>query len=165
MAIERKAQDLDERIEEYRELTKPIPPSEAIGRVSRMDAINNKSVNEAALRQAEKQRQGLDRALQRLDDDRFGLCAVWRAHPHRPPLADAGGRHLRPVRGLISQPEFPNFLSCSSRFTKKPRSSAKWSRRRVVAPGRRPDHPFRFGVIVCLCLGLHQGAREDGPAP
>ena len=72
VAIERKARDLDERIEEYRELTKPIPPSEAIGRVSRMDAINNKSVNEAALRQAEKQRQGLDRALQRLDDDRFG---------------------------------------------------------------------------------------------
>lgn len=73
-AIAKKAAQLDERIEEYRELTKPIPPSEAIGRVSRMDAINNKSVNEAALRQAEKQRQGLDRALQRLDDDRFGLC-------------------------------------------------------------------------------------------
>ena len=74
LAIERKAKQLDERIEEYRELTKPIPPSEAIGRVSRMDAINNKSVNEAALRQAEKQRQGLNRALQRLDDDRVGLC-------------------------------------------------------------------------------------------
>ena len=74
IAILKKAQDLDERIAEYRELTKPIPPSEAIGRVSRMDAINNKSVNEAALRQVEKQRQGLDRALQRMDDDRFGLC-------------------------------------------------------------------------------------------
>jgi len=74
LAIERKAKHLDERIEEYRELTKPIPPSEAIGRVSRMDAINNKSVNEAALRQAERQRQGLNRAIQRLDDDRFGLC-------------------------------------------------------------------------------------------
>lgn len=75
IAILKKAQDLDERIAEYRELTKPIPPSEAIGRVSRMDAINNKSVNEAALRQVEKQRQGLDRALRRFDDDRFGLCA------------------------------------------------------------------------------------------
>ena len=74
IAILKKAQDLDDRIAEYRELTKPIPPSEAIGRVSRMDAINNKSVNEAALRQVEKQRQGLDRALQRMDDDRFGLC-------------------------------------------------------------------------------------------
>ena len=60
-AIHKKAEELDARILEYRELTKPIPPSEAIGRVSRMDAINNKSVNEAALRQAEKLRAGLDR--------------------------------------------------------------------------------------------------------
>ena len=47
---------LDERIVEYRELTKPIPPENAIGRVSRMDAINNRSINEAALRTAEKQK-------------------------------------------------------------------------------------------------------------
>ena len=40
-----KLEILDERIEEYRELTKPIPPENAIGRVSRMDAINNRSVN------------------------------------------------------------------------------------------------------------------------
>jgi DnaK suppressor protein len=31
-------------IERYKELTKPIAPENAIGRVSRMDAINNKSV-------------------------------------------------------------------------------------------------------------------------
>ena len=37
-------------IEHYKELTKPIAPENAIGRVSRMDAINNKSVNEAALK-------------------------------------------------------------------------------------------------------------------
>jgi len=47
--IHRKIIDIDERILEYRELTKPIPPSVAIGRVSRMDAINNRSINEAAL--------------------------------------------------------------------------------------------------------------------
>jgi len=63
-----------ERILEYRELTKPIPPENAIGRVSRMDAINNRSVNEAALRQLEKQLAGLERAKDRLNDDRFGLC-------------------------------------------------------------------------------------------
>ena len=73
-AIAKKMASLDERIIEYRELTKPIPPNDAIGRVSRMDAINNRSVNEAALRQIEKQRAGLERAVQRLDDDRFGLC-------------------------------------------------------------------------------------------
>ena len=66
--------DLEERIEECKELTKPIPPSEAIGRVSRMDAINNRSVNEAALRTAEQQKADLLRALDRLKDDKFGLC-------------------------------------------------------------------------------------------
>ena len=50
-----KLEILDERIEEL-ELTKPIPPENAIGRVSRMDAINNRSVNEAALRTAEQQK-------------------------------------------------------------------------------------------------------------
>ena len=69
-----KLTQLDERIIEYRELTKPIPPENAIGRVSRMDAINNRSVNQAALLQAEKQRKNLLRALDRLKEDRFGLC-------------------------------------------------------------------------------------------
>ena len=40
-----------EKICTLKELTKPISPENAIGRISRMDAINNKSVNEAALRQ------------------------------------------------------------------------------------------------------------------
>ena len=31
-------------IENYKNLTKPIAPENSIGRVSRMDAINNKSV-------------------------------------------------------------------------------------------------------------------------
>tara|TARA_B110000305_G_C19154897_1_gene499804 strand:- start:375 stop:746 length:372 start_codon:yes stop_codon:yes gene_type:complete len=66
--------ELRARVLEYRELTKPIPPENAIGRVSRMDAINNRSVNEAALRQVEKQLTGLERAMGRLNDDRFGLC-------------------------------------------------------------------------------------------
>lgn len=72
--VKQKLVQLEERILEYRELTKPIPPENAIGRVSRMDAINNRSVNEAALRQVEKQHQDLLRALDRLKEDRFGLC-------------------------------------------------------------------------------------------
>ena len=72
--INNKMSDLKERIDEYMELTKPIPPSEAIGRVSRMDAINNRSVNEAALRQLKNQLQGLENALKRLGEDKFGRC-------------------------------------------------------------------------------------------
>ena len=69
-----KLADLEERIAAYRELTKPIPPSEAIGRVSRMDAINNRSVNEAALRQLEAERLQLLGALERMADEKYGKC-------------------------------------------------------------------------------------------
>ena len=66
---------LGEKIAELKELTKPIPPENAIGRVSRMDAINNKSVNEAALRQSEAKLSKLKLALGRIDDGDFGKCA------------------------------------------------------------------------------------------
>lgn len=62
-------------IEEYKELTKPIAPDVAIGRVSRMDAINNKSINEAALRQAEERKTKLQKVLAKVGKPEFGLCA------------------------------------------------------------------------------------------
>ena len=43
-------------------------------RVSRMDAINNKSVNEAALRQNENTLLKLQQALSRVDEPNFGKC-------------------------------------------------------------------------------------------
>ncbi|QIA08172.1 TraR/DksA family transcriptional regulator [Draconibacterium halophilum] len=61
-------------IQEYTELTKPIEPENAIGRISRMDAINNKSVTEAALRKAKDKLENLKFAVSKVDDDDFGLC-------------------------------------------------------------------------------------------
>jgi len=61
-------------VEKYRELTKPIAPENAIGRVSRMDAINNKSVNESALKKAELKLNNLNVALTKIDDTDFGIC-------------------------------------------------------------------------------------------
>lgn len=58
----------------YKDLTKPIAPENAIGRISRMDAINNKSVNEAALKQAEQKLKNLKIALSNINDAGFGLC-------------------------------------------------------------------------------------------
>ena len=52
------------KISDLKELTKPISPENAIGRVSRMDAINNKSVNEAALRTSENKLKKLKYALE-----------------------------------------------------------------------------------------------------
>ncbi|WP_319480845.1 TraR/DksA C4-type zinc finger protein [uncultured Draconibacterium sp.] len=61
-------------IHEYSELTKPVEPENAIGRISRMDAINNKSVTEAALRKAKDKLEKLKFALSKVDDDDFGRC-------------------------------------------------------------------------------------------
>ncbi|MFC4722978.1 TraR/DksA family transcriptional regulator [Geojedonia litorea] len=64
----------EKSISDYKELTQPISPNDAIGRVSRMDAINNRSINEASLRQAEIKLANLQRALSRLDEPEFGIC-------------------------------------------------------------------------------------------
>ena len=61
-------------IAEYRELTKPVAPDVAIGRISRMDAINNKSVTEASLRKAEQKLKNLQRVLSQFGTPEFGLC-------------------------------------------------------------------------------------------
>lgn len=58
----------------YKDLTAPIAPDVSIGRISRMDAINNKSVTEAVLKQAEEKLQKLQNALSRVDNPEFGIC-------------------------------------------------------------------------------------------
>jgi len=58
----------------YKELSKPIAPENAIGRISRMDAINNKTVNEDALKKAKLKLNNLTIALSNINDPDFGLC-------------------------------------------------------------------------------------------
>ncbi len=72
--IEEEILSTTKSVEQYRELTKPIAPENAIGRVSRMDAINNKSVNQAALNTAEIKLNNLIIALSKIDDSDFGIC-------------------------------------------------------------------------------------------
>lgn len=63
-----------EKILEYKEMTQPIAPENAIGRISRMDAINNKSINEAALLKAENKLKNLELAIEKMKDADFGIC-------------------------------------------------------------------------------------------
>lgn len=72
--IEAEISKTESHILEYKELTKPVEPENAIGRISRMDAINNKSVIEAALRKAKDKLAMLNFALSKVDDKDFGLC-------------------------------------------------------------------------------------------
>jgi len=52
----------------------PVSPDDAIGRLTRMEAINSKSINEAALRKARDKLSRLERALRNIDDPDYGLC-------------------------------------------------------------------------------------------
>jgi len=89
------------QIAELKELTKPIEPDCAIGRVSRMDAINNKSVNEAALRQKQKQLKGLESSLKDIDNPKFGSCI-------------SCGRTI-PMGRILIMPESKKCVQCASR--------------------------------------------------
>ncbi|MEX2379191.1 MAG: TraR/DksA C4-type zinc finger protein [Vicingaceae bacterium] len=73
--IEVEAKKLKAQIAALKEEIKPIAPENAIGRLSRMDAINNRSVNEAALRKAEIRLNALEEAKANINHANFGVCA------------------------------------------------------------------------------------------
>ena len=72
--IREKIETVKKDIISYAELTQPVAPDDAIGRLTRMDAIGNKSINEAALREAQNTLVKLERALKLIDRPGFGLC-------------------------------------------------------------------------------------------
>ena len=82
-------------------LTEPIKPENSLGRISRMDAINNKSVAEAALRNKKKKIAQMKYALSNLDKEGFGLCENCK-------------RPIQTAR-LIYMPESTKCVRCASR--------------------------------------------------
>ena len=64
----------EELVVTYREMNKPIAPDVAIGRISRMDAINNKSITTASLKQAENKLSSLKQVLAKVNTKDFGIC-------------------------------------------------------------------------------------------
>lgn len=72
--IQKEIAKTERLILEYKELTQPIEPDCAIGRISRMDAINNKSVTEASLRQAEEKLKKLQHVYSKIGSKEFGIC-------------------------------------------------------------------------------------------
>ncbi|MBD00498.1 MAG: TraR/DksA family transcriptional regulator [Crocinitomicaceae bacterium] len=72
--IEEKIKNLVLEINELRQIAKPIEPENAIGRISRMDAINNKSINDRMLRNSLEKLKNLKTGLKRLENIDFGIC-------------------------------------------------------------------------------------------
>ncbi len=72
--IDDQIESVGEEIKELTELTKPISLDASIGRLSRMDAINNKTINENALREKKRIFQKLERAQERYKKGELGTC-------------------------------------------------------------------------------------------
>ncbi|MFA9391045.1 MAG: TraR/DksA family transcriptional regulator [Prolixibacteraceae bacterium] len=73
-ALHLKQKKLQRDIVDLKELVQPEAPDSAIGRVSRMDAINNRSINEAALRKKKMQLSKIENALIEIKQTTFGKC-------------------------------------------------------------------------------------------
>ena len=81
------------------QLTKPIAPDNAVGRLSRMEALGSKSVNEATLVTARQRLGRLKYALANLDGDDFGICM-------------ACGDPI-PVGRILAMPESTHCVKCA----------------------------------------------------
>lgn len=64
----------EQLILEYQEMSRPVAPDVSIGRISRMDAINNKSITEAALREAQEKLNKLRYVITKIGSPEFGIC-------------------------------------------------------------------------------------------
>jgi len=60
---------------EIAKMTQPVKPENSLGRISRMDAINNKSVMEVAERNKKAKLSKLKLALTNIDTEDYGLCS------------------------------------------------------------------------------------------
>lgn len=72
--IDEKILSIRDEIRELTELTKPVSLDASIGRLSRMDAINNKAINEKALRDKKQTLDKLERAVERHKENKIGTC-------------------------------------------------------------------------------------------
>ncbi len=72
--IEQQIAEAEKEMVVLKELTAAVAPDNSIGRISRMDAINNKSVNDAAYRNTRTRLKRLQNVLEKVDDKDYGLC-------------------------------------------------------------------------------------------
>ncbi len=61
-------------IESLNETSKPVAPDNAIGRLTRMEAISSRGVSEASLNSAKTKLAKLETALEKVDQPDFGIC-------------------------------------------------------------------------------------------
>jgi DnaK suppressor protein len=73
--IEKRMEELKLTIAQLEETSKPVSLDQPIGRLSRMDSMANQAISSQRLTDSRRTLMRLERALDRVDDDNFGICA------------------------------------------------------------------------------------------
>mgnify|MGYP005844498235 CR=1 FL=1 len=95
-------EELIDELQMLEESAKPISPDSAYGRLSRMDAINNKAIVDSALRDKKTTMERLKLALSRIDSEEYGKCQKC-------------GNDIA-VKRLMSLPYAPLCITCASKY-------------------------------------------------
>lgn len=103
-AITEKIDALKKSIETFDVLSKPVSPDSAIGRLTRMEAINSRSINEASLAKSKRSLKALENALGSMDTPDFGRCQ----HCEEP----------IPHKRLMIMPEATLCVACAEQLSK-----------------------------------------------
>ncbi len=83
------------------ETSKPVAPDNAIGRLSRMEALSDRAVSEASLNAANTKLSRLETALGKVDQPDFGICA--------------GCENPIPSGRILLMPEAPLCVPCTEK--------------------------------------------------
>ena len=73
-SIDQQTSELQSQIEQLKNNIKPVAPDDAIGRLTRMEAIASKGVNETNLNDCRLRLEKLQHCRQQVDDEDFGYC-------------------------------------------------------------------------------------------
>jgi DnaK suppressor protein len=98
--LQARDQVLAERLRQATDQTSAVEPDRAIGRLTRLDAVQQGHMNEELRRQAVAERSRIARALARIDDGTYGVCPRCEE-----PIADAR---------LDAQPDAVLCVGCAS---------------------------------------------------
>ncbi len=97
--------EMKQLLEATREGTRPVDLDEPIGRLTRMDAMQQQNMSAAARRSYDILRQQIDQALGAMERDRYGLCRRC-----EDPIGYAR---------LKARPESPYCLDCQDEIDRK----------------------------------------------
>jgi DnaK suppressor protein len=74
-SLEKRMQDIERELEGLKEAAKPVDLEESIGRLARMDAIQDQQIAIKTKNEKEKLLTAIKMSLEKIDSEDFGLCA------------------------------------------------------------------------------------------